>query len=57
MLPLGCVVYLYYLYYAGPLFQILVYNHYSFTSNQLTSTGAIVLSTALQDNKSLEELK
>ena len=35
----------------------LVIFHYSLRSNQLTDTGAIALATALQHNKSLEELK
>ena len=37
-------------------FYLLV-SHYSLKDNQLTDTGAIVLATALQHNKSLEELK
>ena len=32
-------------------------SHCSLTHNGLTATGAIALATALQDNKSLEELK
>ena len=32
-------------------------SHYSLKDNQLTDTGAIALATALQHNKSLEELK
>ena len=32
-------------------------SHYSLGYNRLTGTGAIVLATALQHNKSLEELK
>ena len=35
----------------------LIVSHYSLKDNQLTDTGAIVLATALQRNKSLEELK
>ena len=35
----------------------LVVSHYSLRYNRLTDTGAIVLATALQHNKSLEELK
>ena len=35
----------------------LVMSHYSLGYNQLTGTGARVLATALQHNKSLEELK
>ena len=35
----------------------LIVSHYSLKHNQLTDTGAIVLATALQCNKSLEELK
>ena len=32
-------------------------SNYSLKDNQLTDTGAIALATALQRNKSLEELK
>ena len=32
-------------------------SHYSLKNNQLTDTGAIALAGALQQNKSLEELK
>ena len=35
----------------------LIIPHYSLRDNDLTGTGAITLAIALQDNKSLEELK
>ena len=35
----------------------LIVSHYSLGANRLTDTGARVLATALQHNKSLEELK
>ena len=38
-------------------FVVVSVSHYSFGVNQLTDTGAIALATALQHNKSLEELK
>ena len=36
---------------------VLFVSDYSLGGNQLTDTGAIALATALQHNKSLEELK
>ena len=40
------------------LVTVYMYNlHYNVYHNSLTSTGAIALAKALQQNKSLEELK
>ena len=59
-IPVTAVVMMsYHCHGVGNIFVIVsdCFPHYSLGNNQLTDTGAIVLATALQHNKSLAELK